>query len=407
MTALIEHRPVESPAAPAATTASAVVRGSVAVIDDLAPEWRALCAEGTHNQPFYRPEWIAAYLRAFEPNASVLLITVRREGRLRAVLPLIEERIGPFGLGATRLRAPVNEHSNRFDLIHGVGDGDLASASIWRTLADLPGWDVLDIRDVPEDGALFTLMASARRDGFATSARKTLRSPYIAFEPPHDLSSVLDPLDANFRRKVRSGRKKLDAMGPVRLTMLDHADPDTIARFFAIEHAGWKGRAGTAIACRAGTRSFYTELAAAAARHGYLSLYELTCGDQPVAINLGFTLDNRFFVPKVANDEAFKAVGPGHVMVAEISRQLVDKNVAEFDMLGHDEPYKKRWTPRYRQHYHCHIFGTGAVGGALQTWTERVMPAGRRVHRTVRHLTTPSRALLAAAPQAFTLEHVL
>ncbi len=407
MTALTELRPVESPASTATAPARAVIRGSVAVIDALAPEWRALCAEGTHNQPFYRPEWIAAYLRAFEPNANVLLLTVRQGGQLRAVLPLIEERLGPFGFGATRLRAPVNEHSNRFDLIHGVGDGDLASASIWRTLTDLPGWDVLDIRDVPADGALFSLIAAARREGFATSARKTLRSPYIAFDPAHDLNSVLDPLDANFRRKVRSGRKKLDAMGPVRLTMLDHADPDTIARFFAIEHAGWKGRSGTAIACRPGTKRFYTELAAVAARHGYLSLYELTCGEQPVAINLGFTLDNRFFVPKVANDEAFKAVGPGHLMVAEISRQLVGQNVIEFDMLGHDEPYKTRWTPTYRQHYHCHVFGTGAVGGVLQTWTERVMPAGRRVHRTVRHVIPPQRHRPAAASRAFTLEHVL
>jgi len=404
MTALMELRPVESQASPTSTPARAVGRGSVAVIDALAPEWRALCAEGTHNQPFYRPEWIAAYLRAFEPNASVLLIKVRQGGRLRAVLPLIEERLGQFGLGATRLRAPVNEHSNRFDLIHGVGDGDLAKASIWRTLTDLPGWHALDIRDVPEDGALFSLIESAWRDGFPTSARKTLSSPYFALEAPTDLDSVLDPLEANFRRKVRSGRKKLDAMGPVRIRMLDHADPDTIARFIVVEHAGWKGRSGSAIPYRAETRRFHNELADAASPHGYLSLYELTCGDRPVAINLGFTLDNRFFVPKVANHEAFKAVGPGHVMVAEISRQLFGQNVVEFDMLGHDEPYKKRWTPKYRQHYHCHVFGNGAVGGALQTWTERVMPAGRRVHRTIRRLTSQQRNRPAAS-QAFTLEH--
>lgn len=381
-----------------------VLRGSIDVIYALAPEWRALCDEGTHNQPFYRPEWIAAYLRAFEPDATVALVTARRNGRLRGVLPLIEERLGRLGVGATRLRAPVNEHSNRFDLIHGAGDGDLAVDEIWTALARWPGWDVLDIRDVPDDGALLRLLALAGRAGYASATRETLRSPYIPLDGGDHPDVVLGPLDADFRRKVRSGRKKLDALGPVRLARLDDADPATLARFFAIERAGWKGRTGTAISCQPNTRRFYSEVAAGAARHDYLSLYQLTCGEEPVAINLGFTLGSRFFVPKVANVEAFRAVGPGHVMVAEIAREVAGRGIAEFDMLGHDEPYKRRWTPRYRQHFHLHVFRSGAAGGAFQTWTEHVMPAGRRVHRGIHQWTAASRARETAAPRGGTQE---
>ena len=41
-------------------------RGGVEIVDRLANEWRELCIKGSQNQPFFRPEWIAAVLSAFE-----------------------------------------------------------------------------------------------------------------------------------------------------------------------------------------------------------------------------------------------------------------------------------------------------------------------------------------------------
>lgn len=65
--------------------------GGVEMIEPIAEEWRALCAEGPCDQPFFRPEWIAAYARAFAPEKKLLLVTARVGGRLRAVLSLVEE----------------------------------------------------------------------------------------------------------------------------------------------------------------------------------------------------------------------------------------------------------------------------------------------------------------------------
>lgn len=180
--------------------------------------------------------------------------------------------------------------------------------------------------------------------------------------------------------------RKLVEHGPVRLDRLHRVDPDALNRFFAVEQSGWKGRSGTAIACNPATRRFYTEVATAADHHGYLAHYELWCGNQPVAISLGMDLAGRFFKLKSAIDESFKAVGPGHLMNGEILRDLVDRESSEFDMLGHNDWFKARWAPIYRQHYHCHVFGKGTIGRALQTWTERFVPAGRRIHRRLRRL---------------------
>ena len=67
---------------PTHTLRPEVRRGGVEIIADLASEWRALCDEGTHAEPFYRPEWISAYVRAFAPDKQVVLVTARAGGRL-------------------------------------------------------------------------------------------------------------------------------------------------------------------------------------------------------------------------------------------------------------------------------------------------------------------------------------
>jgi CelD/BcsL family acetyltransferase involved in cellulose biosynthesis len=375
-----------------ASSLTEIICGSVDVIDRIAPEWRALCVDGTHNEPFYRPEWIAAYLRAFEPQAKVVLVTVRRGGQLRAVLPLVEDKVGLFGVGATRLRGPVNEHSNRLDLIHGDGDSEWAIATAWHALANLSGWDVIDVRHVPDGGALHQVLDCATDAGYATSKRETLRSPYIPLADSAPAKGYSPP-DASFRRNLRRGMRKLEAFGPVQVVRRDTVDAHTLERFFSTELAGWKGRSGTAIACRPETLRFYTDVANAASRLGYFALYELWCGDSPVAFDLGFTLQGRYFVPKVAYNEAFKSVGPGHLIVGEILRDLQGRQMTELDMLGHTDPYKARWTNVYRQHYHCHIFGRGPTGQAFQTWTDHVMPAGRKVHRKLRGLDGAGRGV--------------
>ena len=55
----------------AASPVAEVQRGGVEIVDRLADEWRELCHEGPGEQPFYRPEWVAAYVRNCSPKQSL------------------------------------------------------------------------------------------------------------------------------------------------------------------------------------------------------------------------------------------------------------------------------------------------------------------------------------------------
>ena len=84
-------------------------------LDGMGDEWRDLCQEGACDQPFFRPEWIASSIRAFAAARPVVLITVRDGSRLRAVLPLVEEKVWACGLPARKLRTRWTTHLDRLD----------------------------------------------------------------------------------------------------------------------------------------------------------------------------------------------------------------------------------------------------------------------------------------------------
>lgn len=357
-----------------------IERGRVDLIEHIAAAWRALCDEGPYADPFFRPEWIAAYLRHLEPGASVVLVTAWRDGQLRAVLPLIEERTRFFGVPLRRWRAPTDRHSpDRCDLIHGSGDREAVIAAIWQRLQATSGWDLIDLADVPEDGAFRDLLRAASARGYPTAERLSRQTPYVPLAGFPALDAALAHTNAKFRANVRRRLRNLEKVAPVRLVRYNTAEPDLLARFFAMEAGGWKGQEGTAIACDPERQAYYSEIASQASRYGYFTLYALKCGDDPIAMHFGLTYNGRYSVPKLAYDERWHAFAPGHLLVSLILQDCFARGLQEFDFLGSAMPWKMEWAPATRTFYHGYLFSPALPGRAGHFVRFRLLPAGRRL----------------------------
>jgi CelD/BcsL family acetyltransferase involved in cellulose biosynthesis len=356
--------------------------GGVEIIERLADEWRALCAEGPCAQPFFRPEWIAAYVRAFAPEAKLVVLTARAGGRLRAVLPLIEELSLLHGLPVRKLRSAANVHTCRFDLVHGAGaEVEVATRAVWQLLRQRRGWDVLQICDVPQGGACESLLRLAEQDGYPTGQWKQAPGPYVLLPEKATLEQALAHTSAKFRASVRRRRRQLEELGELRLTRITAAAPAELEYFYRLEQSGWKGREGTAIACSAQTRQFYDEVARRAAQGGYFSLYRLDCGGRTVAMQYGLTYGERFFLLKPTYDESFSQQGPGHVITHEILRDLHARGLREFDFLMPLMEWKREWATASRPHSTCFIFARSLVGRALHAYKFRLLLAARQIKR--------------------------
>ena len=355
--------------------------GGVDIIDPLAEEWRRLCDEGPSDEPFYRPEWIRAYVRAFEPAKKLMVLTTRVGGRLKAVLPLIRERTLSCGLPVTKLRSAANCHSCRFDAARGAGiEGEEAVLAIWNFLKHLSGWDVLQFCDVPQSGALERLWDAAHSDGFPTGRWESMRSPYV---PLSGLSSDMEPWcsrdSAKFRWNMRKSTRTLSARGPLRLQRIEKADPHFIQLFYDLEKASWKGKAGSAIACSRNIRAFYDEIARNADRFEYLSLYFLEVNGEMIAAQFGLSHRGRYFLPKLAINEHYREFGPGHLLINAVLSDCVRRGLAEFDFTGPWAEYKGRWTSHVRPHFWFCVFRDGPYGRLLYTANIRLRNLARRM----------------------------
>jgi CelD/BcsL family acetyltransferase involved in cellulose biosynthesis len=360
---------------------AAVHRGGVEVVERWADDWRKLCAESVDDQPFYHPEWIAAHIRAFTPQAKVVLLTVSSQGKLLFVLPLLQEWSVFSGILLRKLRAPVNSHSCRFDAVrHSSSQGDAAVAIAWNHLQKLPGWDMLELHDVPEAGTISALVLVAGSNGLQTAQVPMRRNPYVPVPTNLDDLKKL-PLNARLRGKLRHIRRELDTHGGLKFRRIEQANRVALDRFYELESAGWKGAEGSAIACNPQIRQFYDEVSQAAERFGYLSLYSLELDGELLASHFGLAHKGRYFSPKIAYNEKFPQYAPGHLIVSEILQDCAARGISEYDITGINDEWKMKWTSEVRAKFMYFVFRQGLPGTLAHTLRFKLRPAVKKLLR--------------------------
>jgi perosamine synthetase len=336
----------------------------------LAGEWNGLVDQST-PEPFYRHEYIAAFLGNFLPLSPVRIVTGRdREGRLTAALPLVRGRGSICGIGTRELASPTNVHSLRFDLIaddasHPEIPGGSARA-LFRHLRADQSWDVLKLTDIPEGGKAWEIYDEARAAGFPVGAWESQRSPYIDLPPTH--AELMEGLSQKFRANLRRRRKRLAEAGEITVERLtgDAISLRDLEECLVMEAAGWKGRNGSAANQSEAIHGFHRELLACPAQRARASLYRLKLSGKPIAFHYGLTSNGVFSLVMTSYDEAFRAYSPGHLLTEEVLKDCVAQGLREFDFLGCDLPWKLEWTKSVRPHHWLFIFRDNARGRLLR-----------------------------------------
>lgn len=360
--------------------------GGSDVIEALAAEWRTLCDTSISDLPFYRPEFIKAFVRAFEPRSEIVLMAARSGEELTGLLPLVRKTASFCGAPARILQGAANAHSCRFDLLRQRGHaGERAVSDIWDLAKRMGNWDVMELPLVPDGGSAHEMLALAREDGFLTGLFESDRSAYIPLTPADSGESV--PHDSHFRQNLRRRGRKARASAELRLERITSPDAASLAEFYELEQSGWKGQRGTAIADSEATRRFYDELARTAAGQGYFSLYLLRLGDKVAAGHYGLSYRGRYYSPKVAYDESLSQLGPGHLIVQSILDDILGRGFHEFDFVGPWMEWKAEWARGARCHNYCYIFQPSARGKLLHWLRFQVRPVVRSWYHRVRRWT--------------------
>jgi CelD/BcsL family acetyltransferase involved in cellulose biosynthesis len=348
--------------------------GGTEVLERLADEWRALAAQSPDDEPFYRPEWITAIIRAFFPESKVLVVSARKNGILKFVLPLLRERALFCGLPVLRLRSPVSVHSCRFDAVRCAShEGEQAGLAVWRYLKEKQAWDLLEFSDIPDESCVEILVAAAKADGFHAAKVAMRPNPIVRIDALEKL-----PRNTRLRGKLRQAHRELSKKGPMRLCRVETANLEALERFYALEASGWKGHEGGAIRYDARAKQFYDEIAAIASGYGYLSLYTLECGGNLLAAHFGLSHHGSYYSPKLAYDESHREWAVGHLIVSEILRDCAARGISTYDITGPDDEWKMKWTDQVRRRSMYFVFRNNALGFLAHALRFRVRPAIKR-----------------------------
>jgi len=377
MLSLAEEKTGELPISSFAMECS---RGRLEVIDQWADEWRELCADAVEDQPFYRPEWIRAFCRKYLGRSKVCIITAKRDGRLCLLLPLLEQ-IGTYSkVPIRRLRSPVNGTCGRFDGPRRRGhEGEAAILATWNYLKRFGSWDLIQFRNALEGSTVSRIVAAAEADGFLTTHESDRPNPYVSL--PGDLDGLSRmPPNSKLRSQLRQLRRRLAEKGEVKFSRVETSDRRSLDQFYQLEASGWKGKIRSC-ALYDGSKSFYDDVAEGAARNGYFSLYKLELEDRLLAAHFSFTHGDRCYSPKVAYDEEFKPFAPGHLIVAEILRDCIDRGIRCYDITGQDQPWKLKWATGTRAISHHCIF-RGRLARFAHVVQLRLRPVRQFLHRS-------------------------
>lgn len=328
-------------------------------------DWNGL-VDASDPQPFYRHEYIKAFIANFLQGAPLKVVTVRdASGRLTAALPLAGGRGSICGIGTRELASPTNVHSLRFDLLAAEGTTSFsndAAHALFQHLAADRSWDVLRLTDIPEGGNAWRLYAAAQTAGFPVGAWESQRSPYIELPDSHEI--LMNTLSSKFRGNLRRRRKRLAENGEITFERLSGTalSQGHLEEALVMESGGWKGRQGSAVNQSEAVHGFHRELFLDSAHRERLSLFRLKLSGQPIAFQYGITTNGVFSLVMTSYDESFSAFSPGHLLTEEVLKDCVSRGLREFDFLGCDLPWKLEWTRAVRPHHWLFIFRDSVRG---------------------------------------------
>jgi CelD/BcsL family acetyltransferase involved in cellulose biosynthesis len=346
--------------------------GGVEIIEKIFNEWTALCEEGASNEPFFRPEWFAAFVKNFEKE--ILLLTVRRGEKLRAVLPLVIKNGNLHGVPVRKLQAVFNPNSQRFDLIHGRDETEREEIvkAVWEEIKKQSKWKVLEMRLAKKDSWLNDLLALAGSENYPTGIWKMDAAPFVRLPQSDDKEKLIEEyfkgLSKNRRQLLKKKLRCLEELGKVEFAVTRGYSAELMAKYFELEALGWKGRAGTATSTNTKAVKLHDDYARAAAEKNALFIHELKLNDRTIAMYISIMYDRQTIGWKMSYDEEYARFSPGNLLFREVLSECMRNGSPELDQLSPATYNKSLWASGEYEHVAFYVFQRGIFGWLFWKW---------------------------------------
>jgi CelD/BcsL family acetyltransferase involved in cellulose biosynthesis len=302
---------------PAGTGTIVEVLKDAAALRALVPDWEALAAEAAEPNAFYEHWMLLPALEAYGAGEDFRCVAVWDSGKLGALFPLRLER-RYRGLPLTALRSW--SHRNMLvstPLVRAKSMATCVGALLQTNLAP-----VLELDWVAAGGLFYgALVEAASAAGLPWMVTGAYARALLVRDrdPRERFASNMK----NNLRRCETRLRKLGELSAVRLEPQGDVEAWT-QDFMRLEASGWKGRAGSALACRDDDRRFVAETFAEAFRRGRLQITGLDLDGRALARHIMLAAGDGAFTLKIAFDEAYASCSPGILAEVDNVRQFME-----------------------------------------------------------------------------------
>jgi CelD/BcsL family acetyltransferase involved in cellulose biosynthesis len=333
-------------------------------------EWDDL-SERTGAPPFLRPGWVAAWWSAFG-TGRLEIRTVRRAGRLAAVLPIASRH--------RALRSATNYHTPRFGLL---AEDPSAATELARTLfEEKPRRLSIEALD-PAGSSMNALQLAGAEAGYRTLVRPFQRSPYLAING--EWNEYESRLSKNLTVDLRKSQRRLARQGKLAVEIANGSDrlTELLEEAFSIEASGWKGASGTAIQSRPQTQRFYTDVARWAAGRGVLRIFFLRLDQRPLAMLYALEESGVCHLLKSGYDPSAARFSPGKLLMRAVVSHCFSTGLTRIEFHGDAEPYKLCWADGVEEQKRFDAFPDSAAGQLVWATQAYGRPVAKRILRSL------------------------
>jgi hypothetical protein len=293
--------------------------------------WDALFIASAAPHPHFSRTVMEAHRAAGLLPESVRFVTVHRGDRLTALLPytLSHDLTGLGGRVARPFLSPFMTASA--PLVADGADRAADSAALVAGLEAASGgrpwrWPLLPTGE----GAVPEMLAAMRTRGWTIGTAAAFERPVMDRRADHDAFLAGHPNRSRFKDLRRRARRLGEAGVVAHAHATGGADlARLVAAFLGLEQAGWKGSAGTAMACRPDTAALARHLFADATGPVRTRADALTLDGRPIAVSLALVGGGLATLLKTAYDEDLRSHAPGLLLEAEIVRACHETTFAD------------------------------------------------------------------------------
>jgi CelD/BcsL family acetyltransferase involved in cellulose biosynthesis len=338
---------------------------------DALAAWRRLALE--RGNPFASPDWLGACVEAGEVTRPIVMVAHDAKHGYGGFLPLGRSKAGALRLPGNRLAdwyepACPREMEGQF-----LGACAGALAGLGCHVLALDRW-AGEVEPFASQGRL-----RARR------ARPDDALPFVEFGPG-GWDEYLAGRSRNFRSQLGRRRRKLEEGPGLEFRLADRSSLDEDWETFKRLHeARWSARGQPGVLAGE-SGEVHRAFARTALERGWLRLWVMSVGGNPVGAWYGWRLGDRYGYQLSGFDPAMSKAGIGVVLLAHTIEQGAAEGARIYDLLWGDEPYKERFETGRRMVPSLILTRPWSVTGMAARGQVGLRAAGRRLPVSLRRV---------------------